>query len=177
MTGTSQDRAAGRLPVVDAVAFDQVVTDHGAAVLRVCRALVGPHEAGDAWSDTFVSAMRSYPDLPAGSNVRAWLLTIARRRSIDQLRRRGRSPVPTAEVPEPTPAAADPGSSHADAQLFDALRQLPPRQRDAVAYRYLADLDYEHVGELLGSNATAARRSAADGIAALRATYRPEEDR
>ncbi len=155
------------------VPFDQVVTDHGAAVLRVCRALVGPHEAADAWSETFLSAMRSYPDLPPGSNVRAWLLTIARRRSIDQLRARGRAPVPTADVPEV--AAPGEGSTwaDADAELLAAFGGLSERQRAAVVYRYLADLDYEQVGELLGSNATAARRSAADGIAALRATYRP----
>jgi DNA-directed RNA polymerase specialized sigma24 family protein len=46
-----------------------------------------------------------------------------------------------------------------------------------VAYRYLADLSYDEVGRLLGSNATAARRSAADGIAALRTAYRPGVDR
>ena len=44
---------------------------------------------------------------------------------------------------------------------------LPPKQRGAVVYRYLAGLSYGEVGKLLGSNATAARRSAADGIASL----------
>ena len=37
-----------------------------------------------------------------------------------------------------------------------------------MIYRYLADLSYAEVGELLESSATAARRSAADGIASLR---------
>ena len=53
-----------------------------------------------------------------------------------------------------------------------ALAALPPKQRGAVAYRYLADLSYVDVAALLDCTQAAARRSAADGIAALRATYR-----
>ncbi len=52
-----------------------------------------------------------------------------------------------------------------------ALDALPPKQRGAVIYRYLADLPYAEVAALLESSEPAARRSAADGIAALRKTY------
>ena len=45
--------------------FEAVVTQHGATVLRVCRAVLGPADADDAWSEAFLSAMRAYPDLPA----------------------------------------------------------------------------------------------------------------
>ena len=122
--------------------------------MRVCRALVGPDDAADAWSETFLSALQAYPRLRSGSNIRGWLVTIAHRKSIDQLRgaaRRRESPI---EVPEPA--------------VRLALDGLPPKQRGAVIYRYLAGLSYAEVGKLLGSNATAARRSAADGIANLR---------
>jgi RNA polymerase sigma factor (sigma-70 family) len=162
---------------MEPVPFDQVVTDHGAAVLRVCRAMLGPDDAADAWSETFLSAMRAYPDLEPGSNVRAWLLTIARRRSVDQLREKGRAPTPAGELPEPGPASPEVGVAHTDAELMAVVAALPPRQRAAVAYRYLADLSYDEIGRVIGSNGTAARRSAADGIAALRAAYRPGVDR
>ena len=66
--------------------FDTVVRRHGPAVLRVCRAVVGPDAADDAWSETFLAALRAYPELPPGSNVEAWLVTIARRKAVDQLR-------------------------------------------------------------------------------------------
>jgi DNA-directed RNA polymerase specialized sigma24 family protein len=39
-----------------------------------------------------------------------------------------------------------------------------------VAYHYLADLPYAEVAAILGGSAGAARRAAADGIAALRRT-------
>ncbi len=80
--------------------FEQVVQEHGPTVLRVCRSLLGEHEAQDAWAETFLSALRAYPELPEGSNVVGWLVTIAHRRSIDQLRVASRSPVPSATLPE-----------------------------------------------------------------------------
>ena len=63
--------------------FEQIVTEHGGTVLRVCRAVVGPADADDAWSETFLSALKAYPELPATANVEAWLVTIAHRKAID----------------------------------------------------------------------------------------------
>jgi RNA polymerase sigma factor (sigma-70 family) len=145
--------------------FEQVVARHGALVMRVCRALVGPADAADAWAETFLAALQAYPRLPAGSNLRGWLVTIAHRKAVDQLRGAARRPVPSRDLPEvaaPEPEPAD------DGKLRAALDALPPKQRGAVISRYLAGLSYAQVGELLGSNPTAARRSAADGIATLR---------
>jgi RNA polymerase sigma factor (sigma-70 family) len=148
--------------------FEKVVAEHGALVMRVCRALVGPADAADAWSETFLSALQAYPRLPAGSNIRGWLVTIAHRKAIDQLRVATRRPQSSLELPEvanPEPPSAD------DDELRTALDALPPKQRGAVIYRYLAELSYAEIGELLGSNATAARRSVADGLANLRKRF------
>lgn len=162
--------------------FEEIVTEHGAVVRRVCRALLPPADAEDAWSDTFLAALRAYPDLRPDSNVRGWLVTIAHRKAIDVLRRAARTPTPVALVPEAVGGARaeDPtGRAGVDGldgmALLDegdgltaALAGLPPKQRGAVVYRYLADLPYTEVGDLLGCSPTAARRNAADGIAALR---------
>ena len=40
--------------------FETVVREHGAHVLRVCMATVGSNEAEDAWSETFVAALRAW---------------------------------------------------------------------------------------------------------------------
>jgi len=152
--------------------FELVVARHGAAVLRVCRALLGPGDADDAWSETFISALRAYPRLRPDSDVRAWLLTIAHRRSIDQLRRRARSAMPVADPPE-VPVTAelpDDGPEWSD-ELLEALDGLPPKQRGAVLHHHLGGLAYSQVGELIGSSEAAARRSAADGIARLREVH------
>lgn len=152
--------------------FEAVVAEHGTVVLRVCRALLAPVDADDAWSDTFLSALRAYPSLPPGSNVRGWLVTIAHRKAIDVIRRRNRHAEPVGDVPA---IAVDDRIAvlEADLALRDALSQLAPKQREAVIYRYLADLSYDDVAAQLGGSVAAARRNAADGIARLRDLYPP----
>jgi len=148
--------------------FETIVAEHGATVLRVCRAVLGPADADDAWSETFLAALKAYPDLPADANVEAWLVTIAHRKAIDVTRAAARRAVPVAEVPE---RAAAPAADQRDLDLTAAVAALPRRQREAVAYHYLAGLPYRDIAEVLGGTPEAARRSAADGIARLRKTY------
>ncbi|MEJ7630535.1 MAG: RNA polymerase sigma factor [Nocardioidaceae bacterium] len=142
---------------------------HGATVLRVCRAVLGPVDAEDAWSETFLAALRTYPDLRPGSNVEAWLVTIAKNKAIDHHRRRQRLPVPVDEIRD-RPVAAPVDIDDAQ-ELWAALEALPPKQREAVAYHHIAGLPYVEVGRILGNSEVAARRAAADGIKRLRATY------
>jgi RNA polymerase sigma factor (sigma-70 family) len=142
-----------------------VVAELGPTVLRVVRAVLGPADADDAWSETFLAALRAYPDLPAGANVEAWLVTIAHRKAIDVTRAAGRHAVPVADPPEAEAAPDAP-----DLDLAAAVAALPPKQRRAVAYHYLTGLPYAEIAEILGGSADAARRAAADGIAALRRT-------
>jgi RNA polymerase sigma factor (sigma-70 family) len=149
--------------------FEDVVARHGATVLRVVRAVLGHPDAEDAWSDTFLAAMKAYPDLPAEANVEAWLVTIAHRKAIDITRATARRAIPVPDAPElPWP---DHHEEHAE--LTDAVAALPTKQRQAVAYHYLAGLPYAEIATLLDGSAAAARRAAADGIAALRRTYSP----
>jgi RNA polymerase sigma factor (sigma-70 family) len=154
--------------------FDQLVADHGAVVLRGCRAVCGPIEAEDAWSETFLSALEAYPRLAPGSDPRGWLITIAHRKAIDQHRRTNRAPEPRAELPDSATGVGIPEDERRQqaADLWSAVATLPFKQRAAVAYHHLAGLPYAAVGELIGCSEPAARRSAADGVAALRARYR-----
>jgi RNA polymerase sigma factor (sigma-70 family) len=159
---------AGKLP------FEAVVSAHGGTVLRVCRAVLGPADADDAWSETFLAALKAYPELPADANVEAWLVTIAHRKAIDVTRAATRRAIPVAQTPE---SAATDGSGTAGpdeiADLTAALARLPAKQKQAVAYHYLGGLPYAEVAAVIGGSTEAARRAAADGIAALRRGYRP----
>jgi len=153
--------------------FEDVVTRHGATVLRVCRAVVGPIDAEDAWSETFLSALRAYPDLPTDANVEAWLVTIAHRRALDVARARSRRPIPTDTLPERADPDADPAAR--DPDLWAALQRLPDKQRHAVAYHHLAGLPFAEIAVILGNSPTAARRAAADGIKTLRKHWKGDE--
>ena len=149
--------------------FEKVVAQHADTVLRVCRVLLGAHDAEDAWSETFLAAMRAYPDLPPAANVEAWLVTIAHRKAIDVLRARKRQPAPVEEVPEAPTTLGVPGQQ--DADLWQAVAALPDKQRQAVAYHYVAGLPYAEIAVILGGTTDAARRAAADGIKNLRKNY------
>ncbi|HET8594545.1 MAG TPA: sigma-70 family RNA polymerase sigma factor [Intrasporangium sp.] len=155
--------------------FEQAVTEHGALVLRVCRAVLGPADADDAWSETFLSALRAWPDLPDDADVRAWLITIAHRKAIDIVRARQRAPVPVAAPPDRSPVHD--GLPLPDDELWRALAALPDKQRLCVAYHHVAGLPYPEVAALVGGTPAAARRASADGIAALRRTYLPSLER
>jgi RNA polymerase sigma factor (sigma-70 family) len=145
------------------------VAEHGPVVLRVARAVLGPHDAEDAWSETLLAAMKAYPELGEGANVEAWLVTIAHRKAVDAIRARARRPVATGELPERPSGLGRPEDWRGD--LWAALAALPLKQRAAVAYHYLAGLPYKEVAAITGGTTDAARRAAADGIATRRATY------
>jgi RNA polymerase sigma factor (sigma-70 family) len=146
--------------------FEELVSRYGRVVYRVCRALVGPVDAEDAWSETFISALRAYPELQFDANIEAWLVRIAQRKAIDLGRARARRPVPTGTIPEGS--SSNGMISERDEYLWTAVAALPIRQRQAVAYHHLAGRPYAEVAELIGGTPAAARRAAADGIASLR---------
>ncbi|GEK79360.1 RNA polymerase sigma factor [Agrococcus baldri] len=141
--------------------FDSIVAQHGARVWRVCRALLGEHDADDAWSETFLAALEAYPRLAPGSNVEGWLVTIAHRKAIDVLRRGAR--LQLGEVPDRPATAAS-----RDLDLARALAQLPQRQRETVVLHHLGGLPFTEVAAAVGSTADAARRASSDGIRRLR---------
>lgn len=138
--------------------FDVAVRTHGATVLRVCRAVLGPGpDADDAWQETFLAALRAWPDLADVASLQAWLVRVAGRKAVDVLRARSRDPVPVEELPEV-------------AQAPSASAALPERQRLAIAYHYLGGLRHTETAELIGGTPEAVRRAAADGLKSLRVT-------
>jgi RNA polymerase sigma factor (sigma-70 family) len=107
--------------------------------------------------------------LPDDANAEAWLVTIAHRKAIDVLRARKRQPAPIGEISELPTSLGVPGAGNGD--LWQAVGALPEKQRQAVAYHYVAGLAYAEIAEILGGTAEAARRAAADGIKKLRKNY------
>ena len=100
-------------------------------------------------------------------------MTIAHRRALDVGRATSRRAVPTDSVPERQAPHADPAAR--DPDLWAALRRLPTKQRQALAYHHLAGLPYAEIAGLLGNSPDAARRAAADGLKTLRRIYLEDE--
>jgi RNA polymerase sigma factor (sigma-70 family) len=138
-------------------------------VFRFLVASVGPEEAADCFQETFLSALRSYPRLEENSNLRGWILTIAHRKAIDARRSRRRRPVPTEALPEPASEPATGGDQ--DPSLWQAVRELPGKQRAAIIHRFVNDLAYVDIGRMIGSSEEAARRNVHEGLKALRGAW------
>jgi RNA polymerase sigma factor (sigma-70 family) len=143
-------------------------------VWRVCRALLPQHDAEDAWAETMLAALNAYDRLAPGSDVRAWLVTIAHRKAVDVLRARNGRAIPVAELPEEPSRIGLPGRR--DLDLWGALATLPERQRFAVVQHHLGGLPFGQVAELTGGSADAARKAASDGVRRLRTLLSDEED-
>lgn len=149
--------------------FQAFLDEHRSAVMAFLIATVGPAEADDCFQDTFMAALRAYPRLLDGRNLRGWVLTIANRKAIDALRARGRRPLTAGELPDS--GAPDRGIERFADGLGEAWRAtaaLPPRQRAAIAHRFAADLRYREIGRILGCSEEAARRTVHDGLEKLR---------
>lgn len=149
--------------------FQALIDTHAEPVRRFLVATAGPGAADDCFQETFIAALRAYPRLRSGSNVRAWLFTIARRKAIDHHRARRRQAIPVAEVPDrPAPLA---GPESPDGDLWAAVEALPEKQRAAVVLRFTCDLSHREIGNVLDCSDAAARRSVHEGIKRLREVW------
>ena len=149
--------------------FQRFLDTHREEVWRYLVSYVGPVDAEDCFQETFISALGAYPRLRADSNLRAWVLTIAHRKALDVHRGKAQRALPVAEVAD----VADNGASGRPADmrdegLWEAVHELPPRQRSAVLLRYVGDLPHRDIAKAIGCSEDAARRSLHEGLTKLR---------
>ena len=146
--------------------FGALVEAHGDAVARFLRGMLRPDDVEDALQETLLAALRAYPRFD-GANTRAWLLTIARRKAIDEGRAARRRPAHLAE-PDSRPAASGGSPLGRSSALWEAVGRLPDKQRAAVVLRFALDLRYREIGLAIDCSEAAARRSVHEAIKSLR---------
>jgi RNA polymerase sigma factor (sigma-70 family) len=166
--------------------FQTLIDCHGSDVLGFLAASVGPHDADDCFQETLIAALRAYPRLRHGGNLRGWLLTIAHRKAIDHHRSRGRRPDPRGTAADleragkgidggPSPVVAAPEQAALDAEasgeLWSAVSALPPKQRSSVALRFATGMTHREIGETLDVSEDAARRNVHEGLKSLREEF------
>jgi RNA polymerase sigma factor (sigma-70 family) len=152
--------------------FQALLDAHGRDVHRFLVASVGRHDADDCYQETWLAALRAYPKLRNASNLKSWIFTVASRKAIDHVRSNRRQAVPVGDVPEPAVAHHDPPQA-ADDGLWSRVRELPPKQRTALALRYVADAGYDEIAAVMGTSEEAARRNVHEALKKLRTEYGP----
>ena len=155
--------------------FERFYESHRDEIWAFLVRKLGRERAEDAFQETFLRALRAYPSLEHGRHLRAWAYTIAGRIAIDVSRER--RPAATAATSNTVLLASEESNTvllasedgrPAYAQIEHLAAGLPPTERAAVVLRYGYDLDYEDIGEALGSSAEAARQAASSGVRRLR---------
>ena len=131
-------------------AFAVLVERYKDRVVAAAYHLTGDRDAAeDLAQDTFVAAFRQIHKLRDPSRVGAWLHGITQRLSYKHLRRASRLTDLETDRMEAVPAPPDridePG------ELCQLLNELPEQYRQVLAARYLEDLDYEEIAQVLGT--------------------------
>jgi RNA polymerase sigma factor (sigma-70 family) len=147
--------------------FQVLLDTHGSVVHRFLVAAVGPVDADDCFQETFLAAMRAYPDLESDRNLRGWLLRIAQNKALDAQRAMARRATPSADV-EDALLAPPPEPLDGEPELWAQVRALPEKQRMGVFLRSVAGLSYADVATALECSQAAARRNVFEGLERLR---------
>jgi RNA polymerase sigma factor (sigma-70 family) len=146
--------------------FESFYEQHRDAIFGHLARLLGRAAAEDAFQETFLRALRAYPNLRHCEHLRAWIFTIATRVAFDQRAgdgARARSSTTGLLEHEGAPDSLPPFQ-----ELEELTSDLPPTERAAVVLRYGYDLDYDAIGTALGSSEEAARQAASSGVRRLR---------
>ena len=151
--------------------FQQLLDAHGRDVHRFLIASVGRTDADDCYQETWVAALRAYPKLRDASNLRSWIFTVAHRKAIDHVRSRRRAPVLAGNVPGDSGHARELQRDEPDDGLWSLVRELPTKQRTALALRYVADAGYDEISAVMGTSEDAARRNVHEALKRLRTEY------
>jgi RNA polymerase sigma factor (sigma-70 family) len=151
-------------PSVNLPPFQALLDAHGREVHRFLVATVGSNAADDCYQETWLAALRAYPRLNHARNLRSWIFTVAHRKAIDHVRAGRRQAVPVADPPEQaveTPMDGEP-------EIWLRVRELPPKQRVAVALRFVLDAAYSDIAAMMDTSEEAARRNVHEGLKRLR---------
>lgn len=159
LAARDRDRAASLL-----------VEEHAKAIGRACMALLGSQsEAEDVLQETLLAALDGLEAFRGDGTLRAWLLSVARRRCARRLEARGRERDLKQSLAAPGASAAASAERASMAlrarQLLDEVR---PTEREALVLRFAAELSFREVGQACGIDEAAARKRVSRGLARLR---------
>ncbi|MEV6814012.1 SigE family RNA polymerase sigma factor [Micromonospora sp. NPDC051296] len=153
--------------------FESFLRESGAGLLRFAHVLTLDRAAAeDLTQETLIRVGLAWSRLRDDGNPVGY----AQRTMVNVFlnERRRRKAIPVERVPES--AREDPELAAVDsaAVIRQILGSLPPKQRAAIAMRYLADLPDHQIGQLLGCTEATVRSQMSRGLSTLRARLASE---
>lgn len=121
--------------------YEQFFRVHRPKLVQFARRAADNAQQGeDAVQEAMIDAYGQWPEVSVMANTWGWVVKVTSRK-IYRLRKSRETPVPVEDTA--VPLASEKPAEESD--LWDAVRELPPRQREIVAMRYQLDLS---IGEI-----------------------------
>lgn len=146
----------------DEAAFTLVFRAMQPMLLRYLTVLGGPSAAEDLAAETWVAALRGLRKFRGNeSDMRGWLITIARARWVDTVRASARRPEELTDAPperySDDDVAAAVVNRAASEEAIALIAQLPAEQAEIVTLRVVGQLEVAEVAEITGKTANHVR--------------------
>lgn len=156
MRATQQDLAdkelLSQVAGGDMVAMKAVYEGHADAVQRFILTRLRDHfEVADIVHNTMLEVWRSAERFEGRSSARSWILSIARNKTVDHIRKQSRVDLGNddTEVPDDSPTAEAVLSATQDAQRVRAcVDELPDHHRSAVHLAFFEDMTYGDIAKV-----------------------------
>ena len=150
-------------------AAELLVELHARAIGRTCMALLGSQsEAEDALQETLLAALDSLESFRNEGTLRAWLLSIARRRCARRLESLARERSARQSLTTTADDAASAERLSMARRARNLLEEIRPTEREALVLRYAAELSFREVGQACGIDEATARKRVSRGLLRLR---------
>ena len=148
-------------------AIDRLLAEHGREIQTVAQVILHDRdEAADVLAETVIAAWEKGSSLRDPDALRPWLLRIATNQALSRRRRSVRLVALDSVLDQ---ESADPrGSAETHVAILEGLALLAPRERAAIALRYLADLPVEEVARAMGTQPNTVKTQLREALAKLR---------
>lgn len=148
--------------------YEQFFREYRPQLLRHARRIAdSPEQGEDALQEAMVEAHQKWAKVSITDWPVGWMIRVIQRKLFHL--RKGQQQPREVLLTVDLEAVADFSEALAkNAELWDAVRQLPPRQREFVSLRYSFDLDTSEIAAHLGIKESTVRSNLARAYARLR---------
>jgi len=155
----------------DEAALGELIARYSPGLRFYLRKMAGPTtSADDLLQETWFDVYRKINGLERPEAFAAWLYRIARDKAYRQLRRRPEpGQLPEENPPEPIAAADEIFTAEEARSVRAALDELPDEQREVLTLRFIEEMSYEQIAEVIGRPVGTVRSRIHYAKAALRA--------
>ncbi|MDB5353752.1 MAG: polymerase sigma factor, sigma-70 family [Phycisphaerales bacterium] len=144
----------------DSAALESLFLRHNRPLGYYLRRLLDRDDVGDVQQEVWLAVVRRIRTLRVPEAFTVWLYRIARTKALDRLSDRRLAPLDDGPACSEHSRRADtlvddhePDLSAADAaDIHAAMKTLRPEHREVLALRFMEDLSYEQIAEVVGCN-------------------------